>query len=115
MTVNLQDMIRVATQAAKNKKASDIIALDISNISIMADYFIICCGNSTTQVKSIADEIKHKMSQAGFLLDHIEGYRGERWILLDYGDVVVHVFHVQEREFYGLERLWRDAKVLICD
>jgi ribosome-associated protein len=107
-----QEMARVAAEAAKNKKALNIVVLDISKISILADYFVVCSGNSTTQVKAIADEIEKKMEKAGFTLDHIEGYKEEKWILLDYKDVIVHVFHAQEREFYNLERLWGDATVL---
>lgn len=101
-----------AAQAARSKKASDITVLDIRDVSIMADYFVICSGNSTTQVKSIADEIKDRMQQAGYQLHHAEGYREEKWILLDYSDVVIHVFHSRERGFYNLEKLWADAKVL---
>lgn len=110
-----QEMVRVAVEAARNKKAKDIVALDIRDVSVFADYFVICSGNSTTQVKAIADEIEEKMDQAGYLLDHVEGYREERWILLDYKDVVIHVFHAHERDFYNLERLWRDARILACD
>ncbi len=115
MAVNSQDMVKVAVEAAKNKKASDITVLDISGISIIADYFVICSGNSAIQVKAIADEIMDKMEQAGYRKGSVEGYKGEKWILLDYKDVVVHVFHAQERDFYSLERLWGDAKVLACD
>lgn len=115
MTNNVQNMVEVTIEAAKNKKALDIVTLDISDISILADYFIICSGNSTIQVKAIADEIKVKMEQVGYVLDHVEGYKGERWILMDYKDVVVHVFHVEEREFFSMERLWADAKVFIND
>ena len=115
MIANSQDMVRVAVEAAKNKKAIDIVALDIRDVSILADYFVICSGNSTTQVRAIADEIEEKMEQAGYPLDHVEGYKEERWILLDYNDVVVHVFHTHERDFYNLERLWRDARVLAYD
>jgi len=112
-TINItQDIAITAVQAARSKKALDITVLDIRDVSILADYFIICSGNSTTQVKSIADEIKVKMQEAGFLLHHVEGYKEEKWILLDYRDVVIHVFHSREREFYNLEKLWADAKVL---
>lgn len=105
-------MARLAAGAAANKKALDITVLDIRDVSILADYFVICSGNSSTQVKSIAEEIKEKLQQAGYELGHAEGYREEKWILLDYRDVVVHVFHSREREFYNLEKLWGDAKVL---
>lgn len=99
-------------RAAANKKALDITVLDIRDVSILADYFVICSGGSNTQVKSIADGIKEKLQESGYELGHMEGYREEKWILLDYRDVVVHVFHSREREFYNLEKLWGDAKVL---
>lgn len=105
-------MARTAALAAASKKAEDISVLDIRNVSILADYFVICSGNSTTQVKSITDEIRDKMQEAGYILDHVEGYKEEKWVLLDYGDVVVHVFHSREREFYNLEKLWGDANVI---
>ncbi len=90
----------------------DITVLDIRDVSILADYFIICSGNSTTQVKSIADEIKKQMHEMGYVLGHVEGYKEEKWVLLDYRDVVIHVFQSRERQFYNLEKLWADAKIL---
>ena len=96
-----------------SKKASDIKVLNIDGISVLTDYFIIASGNSTTQVKAIADEIDYKLSQQNILPSHKEGVDGALWILLDYGNVVVHVFHHESRMFYSLERLWSDAKT--CD
>jgi ribosome-associated protein len=110
-----QHMAMVAVDAAESKKAFDVIVLDISDISIFTDYFVICSGSSTVQVKAIADEVDRRMNLKGYRLDHMEGYKGERWILMDYKDIIVHVFHVQEREFYNLERLWGDAKVFAHD
>lgn len=107
-----QEIVRIIVEAAAAKKALDITVLDIRDVSILADYFVICSGNSSTQVKSIADEIKKKMRENGYVLDHVEGYKEEKWILLDYMDVVVHVFHTREREFYNLEKLWGDATVV---
>lgn len=95
--------------AAANKKAFDIKILNVSDLSPIADYFIICSANSQVQVKAIADEIEDKMNEKGFVLNHREGYNGARWVLLDYGNVIVHVFHKEEREFYNIERLWADA------
>jgi ribosome-associated protein len=110
-----QQMAMVAVDAAESKKAMDVKVLDISDISVFTDYFVICSGSSTIQVKAIADEIERQMGQQGYRLDHMEGYRGERWILMDYRDIIVHVFHTDERAFYNLERLWGDAKVLAHD
>ncbi|HOC09573.1 MAG TPA: ribosome silencing factor [Bacillota bacterium] len=107
-----QEIARIIAEAAAAKKALDITVLDIRDVSILADYFVICSGSSSTQVKSIADEIKKRMREIGYVLDHVEGYKEEKWILLDYLDVVVHVFHAREREFYNLEKLWGDARVL---
>lgn len=97
------------SSAAVEKKAKDIKILNVNDISPITDYFVICSGNSSIQVKAIADEIEDKMSERGFDLNHKEGYSTARWILLDYDSVIVHVFHNEDREFYDLERLWADA------
>ncbi len=105
-------MASLAANAAIDKKALDVMVLDIREVSILADYFVICSGVSHNQVKSIADGIKEDLQKAGYELGHIEGYREKKWILLDYLDIVVHVFHSREREFYNLEKLWGDARVM---
>ncbi|SKA94677.1 ribosome-associated protein [Caloramator quimbayensis] len=97
------------SSAAANKKALDIKILNVTDLSPIADYFVICSGNSSVQVRAIADEIEEKMSEKGYTLSHREGYNGAGWILLDYGNVIAHVFHKDEREFYNIERLWADA------
>ena len=95
---------------ALEKKASDIIVLKVAPLTSMADYFVICTGSTTTQVKAIAehvvDEIKKKQARP----QHIEGLAHQEWVLLDYIDVIVHIFQPHKREFYGLERLWGDAE-----
>jgi ribosome-associated protein len=101
-----------ACEAADNKKALDIKVLDIKEISPITDYFIICSGSSTIQVKAIADEIEDKLAKSGYYLYHKEGYSTGRWVLLDFGRVIIHVFHNEDREFYSLERLWADAEVI---
>lgn len=93
----------------EEKKAKDINVINIRNISILADYFVICSGTSITHIKTLADELETKMRQAGYKCDHREGYNSARWILMDYGDVVVHIFHEEDRRFYNLERLWADG------
>lgn len=98
--------------AAANKKAKDIRILDIRDISPIADYFVICSGGSSIQVKAIAEEIEDKMEEQQLEPLHKEGYESARWILLDYGSVIVHVFHQEDREFYDLERLWADASAV---
>lgn len=92
-----------------SKKGSDVKLLDLSKVSSIADYFIICTGDSDTQVKAIADEIDRKMREKGIKANHIEGVRALNWVLLDYFDVVVHIFKSDSRKFYNLERLWGDA------
>jgi ribosome-associated protein len=97
------------SSAAAEKKAKDIRILNVNDISPITDYFVICSGNSTTQVRAIADEIEHKIIAQGIELHHKEGHQNARWILLDFGNVIAHVFYGEDREFYDLERLWADA------
>lgn len=95
----------------EGKKAKDIDVINIGNISILADYFVICNGTSTTHIKTLADELEIKMEELGYRYLHKEGYNSARWILLDYGQVVVHIFHEEDRSFYNLERLWSDGVI----
>lgn len=98
--------------AAADKKAHDIKILNIGEVSPLTDYFVICSGNSSVQVQAIADQIEDKMTEKGYEPSHKEGYASARWVLLDYGDVIVHVFHNEDREFYNLERLWADVQII---
>lgn len=93
----------------ESKKAKDISVINISEISVLADYFIICSGTSVTHIRTLADELEDKMKEAGHNLHHKEGYNSSRWVLMDYGDIVVHIFHEEDRNFYNLERLWSDG------
>ncbi len=95
-----------------SKKGSDIKILDLRELTPISDYFIICSADSDVQVKAIADEIDNRLHEEGIRAWHKEGYKGLNWVLLDYVDVVVHVFRKSVREFYNLERLWGDAPVL---
>ena len=99
-----------AYEILDDKKARNIELIDISRVSVLADYFIICSGTSTTHNRTLADELDFKMGEAGYNMIHKEGYESARWILLDFGDLVVHIFHEEDRSFYNLERLWRDGK-----
>ncbi len=96
-------------KAGLDKKALDLEILDLSGLTIFADYFVICSGTSTRQVKAIAEEIEESLSRRRVEPDHIEGAAEGKWILLDYGDTVVHVFLEETRAYYNLERLWGDA------
>jgi len=109
MSLSVKEIAQLAAETAENKKAWDTVILDIRGLSVIADYFVICTGNSETQVQAIAKEIKDKIQEATVEIKGIEGMNHARWVLLDLGDVVVHIFHKEEREFYNLERLWADA------
>lgn len=101
--------IRCAVQAAQDKKAIDVILLDLKGIASFTDSFVICSGTSTPQNQAISDEIETKLKQEGRLPTHVEGYQQAEWILMDYSDFVVHIFSPMTRDFYNLERLWREA------
>lgn len=96
-------------KALEDKLADDIEVLDVAEQTSLAEYFVIASCQSTTQVRACADEVEDQLKDAGEDLLHSEGYRGGAWILLDYGDVVVHVMHEETRDFYDIERLWRDG------
>jgi ribosome-associated protein len=99
----------IAREALDSKKASDIEVLDVAEQTSLAEYFVIASCQSTTQVRACADEVEEKLKEAGEELLHSEGYRGGAWILLDYGDVVVHVMQEETRGFYDIERLWSNG------
>lgn len=105
-------VLKLAAAAAEDKKAHDLIALDISAIASFADRFLICTGDSSRQIQAIADEIETRLKEAGIRPDHIEGYRNAEWVVMDYSDLVVHIFSKTAREYYDLERLWRDAATI---
>lgn len=103
------ELLKIAVKAADDKRAEDILALNMKGISLIADYFIICHGNSDKQVQAIAREMKEKAQESGYGVKRMEGFDEARWVLIDLGDVVAHVFHRDERSYYNLERLWGDA------
>ncbi|MMZ61853.1 Ribosomal silencing factor RsfS [compost metagenome] len=112
MPVSPNELMNLAVNAADDKKAMNIVTLDLKGISLVADYFVICHGNSDTQVQAIATEIRKRVQETGTEIRGIEGMDSARWVLMDLGDVVVHIFHRDEREYYNIERLWSDAKVV---
>ncbi len=95
--------------SASDKKAKDILLLNMEGLSPVTDYYVICSAGNTTQVRTIADNIEDKLAEEGVFVNHKEGYQDSRWVLLDYGDVVAHIFLEEERDFYNLEHLWADA------
>lgn len=110
--MNSKELLKVAYTACDDKKAEDINILNMEGISLVADHFIICHGNSDKQVQAIAKEVRDKCEENQFEVKRMEGFDEARWILIDLGDVVVHVFHREERGYYNLERLWGDAPII---
>jgi len=105
------DLAQKIKTILEDKKAKDIDVIDVSDKTILADFFVIATGTSTTHVKALADEVEYLLKEKdNRLVDHVEGFESSRWILLDYGDVVVHVFHSEERDFYSLEKLWQQSR-----
>jgi ribosome-associated protein len=113
MTVST--LLEVAYKAADDKRAEDIIVLNMAGVSYLADYFLICHANSDRQVQAIAKEMADQAGKAGYNVKRLEGFDSARWVLVDMGDVVAHVFHKDERAFYNLERLWGDAPYIEMD
>lgn len=111
----IKEMAEIAAEAAEDKKAEDIEILKVKGLTIIADYFVICSGNSETQVKAIARGIEEDLEEKEIVPRNRAGVSAARWILLDYSDIIVHIFHRQEREFYELERLWADAKKILSE
>ena len=115
-TVSTEKMMaQIACKAIDDKKGQDIKIIDIHNVSVIADYFVIASGTNSNQVQAIVDNVEEQLGRAGFEAKQIEGNRNSSWILMDYGDVIVHVFDEENRIFYDLERIWRDGKVLEMD
>ncbi|MBM7620341.1 ribosome silencing factor [Sutcliffiella halmapala] len=104
-----KELLQLAAQAADDKRAEELVALNMKGISLVSDYFLICHGNSDKQVQAIARAIKEAAEEQGQNVRRMEGFDEARWILVDLGDVVAHVFHKDERGYYNLERLWGDA------
>ena len=96
--------------ALEEKKAKELKIIDIQDLTTVATHFVICSGTSTTHIKALADEVEFKLKEKGVTPLRLEGYNSARWILIDYGDIVVHIFHEEDREFYNLERLWQDGR-----
>ncbi|MGN1112642.1 MAG: ribosome silencing factor [Acutalibacteraceae bacterium] len=100
---------KIAAKALDGKKGKDIKLIKIDAVSTLADYMVIAAGTNSTQIKAMAEEVEYKLDEAGVSVSHIEGHRNDSWILLDYVDVIVHIFSEEAREFYDLERLWQDG------
>lgn len=112
MSISPDKIMALVADAVEDKKALNVVILNLQGISLIADYFVICHGNSELQVQSIATEVKKRAEEKGVHMKGMEGFDSARWVLIDLGDVIVHVFHREEREYYHIERLWSDAKVV---
>ena len=103
-------MALLAVEALEDKKAEDITIIDISEVSVLADYFIIADGNNKNQVQAMVDNVQEELFKAGYEMKQMEGYIEGNWILLDFGDIIIHIFDKENRLFYDLERIWKDGK-----
>lgn len=110
MTAN--ELVKNTVKILDSKKAEELVAIRVKDLTILAEYFIIANGTSNTQVKTLADEVEYQLGEMGIKPHKVEGYQSGNWIVLDYIDVVVHIFLTETREFYSLERLWADGDVL---
>lgn len=108
--ISVLEAAKLAQEALEDKKGEDIKVLDLIGISNIADYFIIASGNNVNQLRAMADSVEEKLFKEGYKLHHSEGYSGGAWILLDFGNIIVHLFNKEERNFYSLDRVWSDAK-----
>ena len=107
-----KEMTKIALKALDDKMAMDVKVLDINQVSVLADYFIIASGSNQNQVQAMVDNVDEMMTKAGYEPKQIEGTKNSSWILMDYGDLIIHVFDEENRLFYDLERIWRDGKVI---
>lgn len=110
--MNAKEMAKLAIHALEDKKAEDIKIIDISHVSVIADYFIIANGTNTNQIQAMSDNVEEVLGKAGSHPRQIEGYRNANWILMDFQDVIIHIFDKENRLFYDLERIWRDGVLI---
>lgn len=108
------EILKIAANALNEKKGHEIAAIKIADLTVLSEYFLICTANSSTQVRALSDEVEDKLEEAGLRPHHIEG-RTTGWICLDYGSVIVHIFTRDQREFYGLDRMWSDGEQVNMD
>lgn len=110
--MNSNQIAKLAITALEDKKAEDIKVIDISQVSVIADYFIIANGTNRNQIQTLSDHVEETLGKAGVPLRQVEGYDSANWVLLDFQDVIIHVFDKENRLFYDLERIWRDGKMI---
>lgn len=112
MEQNSINVAKLAIEALEDKKAEDVKVIDISEVSVIADYFIIAGGTNPNQIRAMCDNVQEKLGRAGFECRQIEGYNTANWVLMDFGDVIVHIFDKENRLLFDLERIWRDGKIM---
>lgn len=112
MDQNSVRMAKLAIQALEDKKAEDVKVIDISEVSVIADYFLIAGGTNQNQIRAMCDNVQEVLGRAGFECRQIEGYNTANWVLMDFGDVIVHIFDKENRLLFDLERIWRDGKIM---
>ena len=110
-----RELARLAIAAIQDKKGEDLRIIDISSVSTLGDFFIIASASNARQVQAIIDAVDEKLGRAGHDPKSVEGYEGARWVLMDYGDIIIHVFDQENRRFYDLERIWRDGETIPAD
>lgn len=110
--MNSNEQVKIVYEALEDKKADDITIIDIRHVSVIADYFIIAGAKNNNQLEALKDNVDEKMYKAGMIECHIEGNKSSTWILMDYSDVIVHLFSQEDRLFYNLERIWQDGKTV---
>lgn len=115
MNENSLKMAKLAIDALEDKKAEDIKIIDISEVSVLADFFIIAGGNNHSQIQALCNNVEEKLGRAGHPVKQVEGYETANWILMDFGDVIIHIFDKENRLLYDLERIWRDGKIIEKD
>lgn len=108
----INEMVAITVDSLEDKKAEDIKVIDISQVSVLADYFIIASGTNKSQIQALCDTVEEKLGKAGYPLKQIEGYNNANWVLLDFSDIIVHIFDRENRLFYDLERIWCDGKTV---
>ena len=113
MTTN--EIVKLAVKVMEDKKGTEIKVIDISKVSVIADYFIIAGGSNARQIKALADNVEEKLAELQVFPKSIEGYQNANWVLMDYADVIIHIFNQEERLFYDLERIWTDGQFVTVD
>ena len=113
--MEIKEMVKLVCHALDEKKADDIKVIDIRGLSVMADYFIIASGNNRSQIQAIADHVEEVLGKEGLALKQVEGYDAANWVLMDYQDIIIHLFDRENRLFYDLDRIWRDGKLIDKD